>query len=81
MHVGENIFHSHVSIWVTGFGFLGWSRNFPELGGNILARFVLQFVGFLLGGCPRGEVNWGTLRISREDWGTLGKIRGITTHP
>ena len=23
--------------------------------------------------------NWGTLRIPREDWGTLGKIRGITT--
>ena len=30
-------------------------------------------VGFLRGG------NWGTLRIAREDWGTLGKIRGITT--
>ena len=30
-------------------------------------------------GCPRGEGNWGTLRIPREDWGTLGKIRGITT--
>ena len=28
--------------------------------------------------CPRGGGNWGTLRISRENWGTLGNIRGIT---
>ena len=27
------------------------------------------------GGCPRGGDNWGTLRIPREDWGTLGNIR------
>ena len=27
------------------------------------------------GGCPRGGGNWGTLRIPREDWGTLGNIR------
>ena len=33
------------------------------------------FIGF-----PRVD-NWGTLRIPREDWGTLGKIRGITTPP
>ena len=33
------------------------------------------FMGF-----PRGD-NWGTLRIPREDWGTLGKIRAITTPP
>ncbi len=26
-----------------------------------------------------GVYNWGTLRIPGEDWGTLGKIRGITT--
>ena len=26
-------------------------------------------------GCPRGGGNWGTLRIPREDWGTLGNIR------
>ena len=26
-------------------------------------------------GCPRGEGSWGTLRIPREDWGTLGNIR------
>ena len=25
--------------------------------------------------------NWGTLRIHWEDWGTLGKIRRITTFP
>ena len=28
----------------------------------------------------RGGGNCGTLRIPREDWGTLGKIREITTH-
>ena len=32
-------------------------------------------VGFLRGGCSRGGGNWGTLRIPREDWGTLGNIR------
>ena len=26
-------------------------------------------------GCSRGGGNWGTLRIPREDWGTLGNIR------
>ena len=31
--------------------------------------------------CPRGGGNWGTLRIPRKDWGTLGKIRGITSPP
>ena len=35
----------------------------------------------LKGGCPRGGGSWGTLRIPREDWGTVGKIRGITTPP
>ena len=34
------------------------------------------FIGFLrVPGCPRGGGNWGTLRICREDWGTLGNIR------
>ena len=32
-------------------------------------------------GSSRGRGNWGTLRIPREDWGTLGKIKGITTLP
>ena len=32
-------------------------------------------IGFLRGGCSRGGGNWGTLRIAREDWGTLGNIR------
>ncbi len=31
------------------------------------------------GGCSRGGGNWGTLRIPRQDWWTLGNIRGITT--
>ena len=33
------------------------------------------------GGCSRGRGNWGTLRIPSEDWGTLGKMKGITTLP
>ena len=33
-----------------------------------------RIVGFLRGGCSRGGGNWGTLRIPREDWGTLGNI-------
>ena len=33
-----------------------------------------RILGFLrAGGCSRGGGNWGTLRIPREDWGTLGK--------
>ena len=27
------------------------------------------------GGVFKGGGNWGTLRIPREDWGTLGNIR------
>ena len=33
-----------------------------------------NFAGFLRGGVQGGG-NWGTLRIPREDWGTLGNIR------
>ena len=33
----------------------------------------------LKGGCARGGGNLGTLSIPREDWGSLGKMRGITT--
>ena len=41
-----------------------------EMGGVIL------IAGFLKAGrCWRGEGNWGTLRIPREDWGTLGNIK------
>ena len=33
-----------------------------------------SLIGFLgVPGCPRGGGNWGTLRIPREDWGTLGE--------
>ena len=32
-------------------------------------------VGFLRGRCSRGGGNLGTLRIPREDWGTLQNIR------
>ena len=41
----------------------------------VLSSLHLQFVGFLRGGCSRGGGNWGTLRIPREHWGTLGKTR------
>ena len=34
-----------------------------------------KIVGFVRGGCSRGGGNWGTLRIPREDWGSLGNIR------
>ena len=34
-----------------------------------------KIVGFLRGGVQGGGKNWGTLRIPRQDWGTLGKIR------
>ena len=43
-------------------------------------QILTTLIGFLRrGGCPRGGGNWVTLGIPREDWGTLGKIRGITT--
>ena len=32
-------------------------------------------VVFLSAGCSRGGGKWETLRIPREDWGTLGNIR------
>ena len=34
-----------------------------------------QPYGVLKGGCPRGGVEWGTLRIPGEDWGTFGDVR------
>ena len=39
--------------------------------------FRRDVVGFLrVPGCSRGGgCSWGTLRIPREDWGRLGKIR------
>ena len=47
-----------------------------------LCAYLGYVVGFLLGGgCSRGGGNWGTLRIPRESWGTLGRIRRITTPP
>ena len=43
--------------------------------GDFGSGFGSHVVGFLRGGCSRGGGNWGTLRIPREDWGTLGNIR------
>ncbi len=71
---------------------LTWNLKIPPWKGrNIYKPPVLGFhvsfggcIGFSRGGCPRGVGNWGTLRIpfgKIGDWGTLGKIRGITTSP
>ena len=47
-----------------------------SLQGVTLSNLSLQkIIGFLRGGVPRGGGNWGTLRIPREDWGSLGNIR------
>ena len=55
----------------------------PKLTGE-MDRFLERVAGRSPGYCRvlkgRG-VNWGTLRIPKEDWGTLGKITGITTPP
>ena len=40
---------------------------------HVVPRFYPTIIGFLRG------VSKKKLRIPREDWGTLGKIRGITT--
>ena len=43
---------------------------------RLFCMFDELIVGFLRGGCSRGGGgNWGTLRIPRKDWGTLGNIR------
>ena len=47
----------------------------PASGQNFFLNHP-NIVGFLRGGV-QGGVN-GALRIPREDWGTLGNIRGIT---
>ena len=48
----------------------------PTLGIFFSTSQQPQVIGFLRGGgCPRKGSNWGTLRIPREDWGTLGNIR------
>ena len=41
-----------------------------QKGGGLYALEVRQG-GVLKGGYSRGGCNWGTLRIPREDWGTL----------
>ena len=43
--------------------------------GNKRCLLSHNFLGFLGGGRSRGGGNWGTHRIPREDWGTLGNIR------
>ena len=55
------------------------SRSFIKLPGAVKMITGWSFpweliVGFLRGGCSRGGGNWGTLRIPREDWGTLGNV-------
>ena len=36
---------------------------------------IALYCRVLKGGVFKGRGNWGTLRIPREDWGTLGNIR------
>ena len=43
-------------------------------GQNWQLQSVTAIVGFLRGGSSSGRGNWGTLRIPREDWGSLGNI-------
>ena len=58
---------------------LGFGVVYERICFGVLGDVVVGFLGG--GGCSRGGGNWGTLRIPREDWGTLGNIRGITTPP
>ena len=44
------------------------SQHTPQLGKSLVVPYI---IGFL-----RGGGNWGTLKIPREDWGTLGNIKG-----
>ncbi len=58
-----------------------WKKNPPK---KLAARQLEEekknvSIGFLRGGCPRGGGNWGTVRIPREDWGTLGNPIKIST--
>ena len=61
---------------------MGWSSKYllPMTGEmfrlvRIGSSQYLPNYRVLKGGCPRGGGNWGTVRIPREDWGTLGNIR------
>ena len=38
-------------------------------------QYIPIFVGFLRGGCSRGGGKWGTQKIPRQDWGSLGEFR------
>ena len=56
--------------------FLSWeSKGLKAVGIGFHDPGSLNIMGFLRGGGPRGGGNWGTLRIPREDWGSLGNIR------
>ena len=56
----------------------GTTRSLGDLW-TMAINHLLTVIGFLRGGLSKGGCNWGILRIPREDRGTLGKIRGITT--
>ena len=62
--------------WLTGFVFIPILVEFwdPTLKKKLV--FAPMFCRVPKGGVFKGGGNWGTLRIPREDWGTLlGKIR------
>ena len=59
--------------------FMVYYNPYISLGRKISSPISI-IIGFLRGGCPREGVFLGNPEDSVwEDWGTLGKIRGITT--
>ena len=53
-----------------------WCRMNQQLNKTYSTRWApTSYYSILKGAGPRGRDNWGTLRIPREDWGTLGNIR------
>ena len=67
MKYGEEKWRGQIEAGLRGRCFLAW-----RIPGNISVCF---FNWVLKGGVFKGRVNWGTLRIPREDWGTLGNNR------
>ena len=52
----------------------GWMQEIDECYARILVE-CLNYCRVPKGGVLKGGGYWGTLRIPREDWGTLGNIR------
>ena len=61
-----------VCVWCVFFLRSGFQAHFCLV---IWVCFCVFYRVLKGGRCPRGGGKWGTLRIPREDWGTLGNIR------